>query len=135
MAVKMVKRKCLYFTIILILPVFCIFETIKNKKKPGILLVASISITLSFFTQPFQCYWHNPFFFSFFTQPSYWPSCFSPNSIQCTQLKPPHDLLFTRPFRPEITVIKCLNEWININSQWAQWKLKSGYWVLTSILA
>ena len=45
MAVKMVKRKCLYFTIILILPVFCIFETIKNKKKPGILLVASIIIT------------------------------------------------------------------------------------------
>ena len=47
MAVKMVKRKCLYFTLILILPVFCIFETIKNKKKPGILLVVSIIITFS----------------------------------------------------------------------------------------
>ena len=27
------------------MPVFCIFETIKNKKKPGILLVVSIIIT------------------------------------------------------------------------------------------
>ena len=43
----MVKRKCLYFTLILILPVFCIFESIKNKKKPGILLVVSIIITFS----------------------------------------------------------------------------------------
>ena len=41
-------------------------------------------------------------------------SCFSRNSTQYVT-GTPHDLLYTRPFRPEITGIKCLNESINTN--------------------